>query len=82
MTVILVLALFVTFLVVERFTNKKAPEFVLQTAPRAEAGARKLSPSSPALRFRNTSASTKVMPGRWARARTWCAPGSTTLPPS
>jgi glycine cleavage system H protein len=37
MTVILVLALFVTFLAVERFTNKKAPEYVLQTAPRAEA---------------------------------------------
>jgi glycine cleavage system H lipoate-binding protein len=44
MTVILVLALFVTFLVIERFTNKKAPEFVLQTAPRAEAGARKAQP--------------------------------------
>jgi len=44
MTVILVLALFVTFLVIERFTNKKAPEFVLQTAPRAEAGARKMQP--------------------------------------
>ena len=38
MTVILVLALFVIFLVIERFTNKKAPEYVLQTAPRAEAG--------------------------------------------
>ena len=44
MTVILVLALFVTFLVIERFTNKKAPEFVLQTAPRAEAGTRKARP--------------------------------------
>ena len=44
MTVILVLALFVTFLLVERFTNKKAPEYVLQTAPRAEAGARKAQP--------------------------------------
>ena len=44
MTVILVLALFVTFLVVERFTNKKAPEYVLQTAPRAEAGLRKAQP--------------------------------------
>jgi glycine cleavage system H lipoate-binding protein len=44
MTVILVLALFVTFLVIERFTNKKAPEFVLQTAPRAEAGAQRPQP--------------------------------------
>jgi glycine cleavage system H protein len=44
MTVILVLALFVTFLVIERFTNKKAPEYVLQTAPRAEAGMRKAQP--------------------------------------
>ena len=44
MTVILVLALFVTCLVVERFTNKKAPEYVLQTAPYAEAGARKATP--------------------------------------
>ena len=42
MTVILVLALFVTFLVIERFINKKAPEFVLQT--HAEAGARKAQP--------------------------------------
>ena len=43
MTVILVLALFVSFLVVERFTNKPAPEYILQTAtaPRAEASARK-----------------------------------------
>ena len=42
MTVILVLALFVMFLVIERFTNnKKAPEYVLQTAPHAEAGLRK-----------------------------------------
>src|ERR1700687_5776243 len=38
MTVILVLAMFVTFLVVGRFTNKKAPKYVLQTAPRTEAG--------------------------------------------
>jgi glycine cleavage system H lipoate-binding protein len=37
MTVILVLAIFVTFLAVERFRGKKAPEYVLQTAPRAEA---------------------------------------------
>jgi glycine cleavage system H lipoate-binding protein len=44
MTVILVLALFVTFLVIERFTNKKAPEFVLQTAPYATASARKAQP--------------------------------------
>jgi glycine cleavage system H protein len=42
MTVILVLALFVTFLVIERVTNKKAPEYVLQT--HAEAGARKVQP--------------------------------------
>ncbi len=42
MTVILVLALFVIFLVVERITNKKAPEYVLQT--HAEAGARKVQP--------------------------------------
>jgi glycine cleavage system H lipoate-binding protein len=41
MTVILVLALFVTCLIVERFTNKPAPEYVLQVAPAAEAGARK-----------------------------------------
>ena len=44
MTVILVLALFVTFLLIERFTNKRAPEYVLQTAPRAEAGARRVAP--------------------------------------
>ena len=44
MTVILVLALFMTCLVVERFTNKKAPEYVLQTAPDAEAGARMAQP--------------------------------------
>ncbi len=43
MTVILVLAIFVIFLVVERITNKKAPEYVLQT--HAEAGAaRKVQP--------------------------------------
>ena len=41
MTVILVLALFVTFLVAERFTNKNAPEFVLQTAAYASAAAHK-----------------------------------------
>lgn len=39
MTIILVLALFVTCLIVERFTNKKAPEYVLQPANYAEAGA-------------------------------------------
>ena len=44
MTVILVLALFVTCLVIERFTNKKAPEYVLQTAPYAAADARKAQP--------------------------------------
>jgi len=44
MTVILVLALFVSFLVVERFTNKPAPEYVLQTAPAAEAGSYKAAP--------------------------------------
>ena len=44
MTVILVLALFVIFLVIERFTNKKAPEYVLQTAPFAAAGVRKAQP--------------------------------------
>jgi glycine cleavage system H lipoate-binding protein len=44
MTVILVLALFVVFLMIERFANKKAPEYVLQTAPRAEAEARRISP--------------------------------------
>jgi len=44
MTVILVLALFVTFLVAEHFSNKKAPEYVLQTTPQAEAGARKAQP--------------------------------------
>ncbi len=44
MTVILVLALFVIFLVVERFTNKKAPEYVLQTAPYVAAAARRAQP--------------------------------------
>jgi glycine cleavage system H lipoate-binding protein len=44
MTVILVLALFVIFLVIERFTNKPAPAYVLQTAPRAEAGIRRPQP--------------------------------------
>jgi glycine cleavage system H lipoate-binding protein len=44
MTIILVLALFVTCLVVERFTNKKAPEYVLQLAPHAEAGAHQAMP--------------------------------------
>jgi len=44
MTVILVLALFVIFLVIERFTNKKAPEYVLQTAPFATAGVHKAQP--------------------------------------
>lgn len=45
MTVILVLALFVTLLVIERFiNNKKAPEYVLQTAPRAEATPRRMPP--------------------------------------
>jgi glycine cleavage system H protein len=44
MTVILVLAMFVSFLVIERFTNKKAPTYVLQTAPRAEARARRVQP--------------------------------------
>lgn len=42
MTVILVLAMVIICLVIERFTNKKAPEFTLQTSPHAEAGARKL----------------------------------------
>jgi glycine cleavage system H lipoate-binding protein len=44
MTVILVLAFFVTFLVAERFTNKPAAEYVLQTAPAVEAGAHKAIP--------------------------------------
>jgi glycine cleavage system H protein len=44
MTVILVLAVFVMFLVVERFINKKAPEYVLPSASRAEAGSRKAQP--------------------------------------
>ncbi len=44
MTVILVLSFFVSFLVIERLINKPAPEFVLQTAPHAEAGARKAQP--------------------------------------
>ncbi len=44
MTVILVLSFFVSFLVIERIINKPAPEFVLQTAPAAEAGARKAPP--------------------------------------
>lgn len=43
MTVILVLALFVTCMIVERITNKKAPEYVLQPAPEAS-GLRKLVP--------------------------------------
>jgi len=41
MTVILVLALFVFFLIAERFTNKPAPEYVLRTAPYAAAGVHK-----------------------------------------
>ncbi len=41
MTVILVLSFFVAFLVIERFANKPAPEYVLQTSPALEAGAHK-----------------------------------------
>jgi glycine cleavage system H lipoate-binding protein len=41
MTVILVLALFVTCLVIERFTYKKAPEYALPAAASTEAAARK-----------------------------------------
>jgi hypothetical protein len=37
---VLVLAMFVTFLVVGRFTNEIAPKYILQTAPRTEAGER------------------------------------------
>jgi glycine cleavage system H protein len=44
MTVILVLALFVTFLVIERYTNKPAPEYVLQTRPAVAAGNRMAQP--------------------------------------
>ena len=44
MTVILVLAFFVAFLVIERFVNKPAPEYVLQTAPVAEVGAYRTAP--------------------------------------
>ncbi len=44
MTVILVLALVICCLVIERFTNKKAPEFVLQTAPYASTAAHKAQP--------------------------------------
>ena len=44
MTVILVLAFFVAFLAIERFTGKPAPEYVLQTAPAVAAGARKAQP--------------------------------------
>ena len=44
MTVLLVLAFFVTFLVAERITNKPAPEYVLQTAPAIAAGAHKAAP--------------------------------------
>jgi glycine cleavage system H protein len=39
MTFILVLALFVTFLAIDHFRNKRAPKPVLQTAPYAAAGA-------------------------------------------
>ncbi len=44
MTVILVLAIFVTLLAVEYFGNKKSPRYVLQTAPHAEVGARRAQP--------------------------------------
>ena len=44
MTVILVLALFITFLVVERFTSKRASEYVLQTASSTEARAHRTQP--------------------------------------
>jgi glycine cleavage system H lipoate-binding protein len=44
MTVILVLAFFAAFLIIERVTGKPAPEYTLQTAPAAEAGARKAQP--------------------------------------
>ena len=44
MTVILVLALFVSCLVVERFSNKRAPEYVLQPATYKEAGVRATTP--------------------------------------
>lgn len=36
MVVILVAAMFATFLMVEHFTPKKAPEYILQIAPRAD----------------------------------------------
>jgi hypothetical protein len=36
MAVILVAAMFVTFLMVEQFTPKKAPEYILRIAPRAD----------------------------------------------
>ncbi len=64
MTVILVLALFVSFLVIERITSKKAPEYVCRPrlAPRPKRA--RLSRSSPVMRFPNTSASIRVMPGR------------------
>ena len=57
----------------------------VRSADRAPCRSRRAQSSSPswqALRFPNTSASIRVMPGRWARARTWFAPASTTLPPS
>jgi hypothetical protein len=36
MVVILVAAMFVTVLMVEHFTPKKAPQYILQIAPRAD----------------------------------------------
>jgi hypothetical protein len=44
MIIILVLAMFVAFLVVKRFINNKAPKYDVQTASRAEAGAREVQP--------------------------------------
>jgi glycine cleavage system H lipoate-binding protein len=44
MTAILVFAMFVAFLLFELLTSKKAREYILRTAPRAEAGVRRPQP--------------------------------------
>ena len=44
MVAILVLGMFVLFFVVERIINKKAPKYVFQTAPSAEAVASRAQP--------------------------------------
>ena len=45
MTVILVLAMFITFVVIRRFMKRKTLNYVLQTAPREEAEEIKAQPA-------------------------------------